>query len=300
MLCILYVIALGTCLGAAAALAEPALPARWPRRWLWCAVVALTIVIPGTFRARHNAPVDDALGAAWWQHTTTWDATINRVWLLASGALVLWGLAHAAHVAWSARRRGPAPAVVDGVPVVVTPALGPATVGLWRARIVVPRWVLALPGPQRRYVLRHEDEHRRSRDALLLFAASLAVVLTPWNLALYWQLRRLRLAVEMDCDARVVRALGDAPAYGALLLDIAQAASRAPRPRRLQPAFLGGADSLEARLRRLVGPARPRGAARVLAPLAAAFLLLLALTVPHPVLARDAARAASAPHAHGR
>jgi beta-lactamase regulating signal transducer with metallopeptidase domain len=173
-------------------------------------------------------------------------------------------------------------------------------VGLWRARIVVPRWVLALPGPQRRYVLRHEDEHRRSRDALLLFAASLAVVLTPWNLALYWQLRRLRLAVEMDCDARVVRALGDAPAYGALLLDIAQAASRAPRPRRLQPAFLGGADSLEARLRRLVGPARPRGAARVLAPLAAAFLLLLALTVPHPVLARDAARAASAPHAHGR
>jgi hypothetical protein len=224
-----------------------------------------------------------------------WDATINRLWLAASGALVLWGLVHAAHAAWRTRRRGPAAAVVDGVPVVVTRSLGPATVGLWRARIVVPRWVLALPGPQRRYVLRHEEEHRRSRDALLLFAASLAVVLTPWNLALYWQLRRLRLAVEMDCDARVVRALGDAPAYGALLLDIAQAANRTGR---LQPAFLGGAGSLERRLRRLVAPTRPRGAAGVLAPLAAALLLLLALSVPHPVLGSAAAPAA--PHAHAR
>ena len=39
----------------------------------------------------------------------------------------------------------------------------------------------------------------------------------PWNLALWWQLRRLRLAVEMDCDNRVVAALGDPNPYGCFL-----------------------------------------------------------------------------------
>jgi hypothetical protein len=42
----------------------------------------------------------------------------------------------------------------------------------------------------------------------------------PWNVALWWQLSRLRLAIEVDCDARVVarKAESNVIAYGQLLL----------------------------------------------------------------------------------
>src|SRR5262249_22804315 len=66
------------------------------------------------------------------------------------------------------------------------------------------------------------EEHRRARDPLALAAASLACALVPWNVALWWQRSRLRLAVEMDCDARVLRRASDVHGYGLLLVDIAQ------------------------------------------------------------------------------
>jgi len=235
-----------------------------------------------------------ALDPAWWARIESYDMTINRLWLTVSAGLLLWGLANAWRVARvvsvSRRQRGDAggPAVVDGVPVVVTDSMGPATVGLFRSRVLVPRWVLALPGVQRQYVLRHEEEHRRSHDAHLLFVASLPLILMPWNLALWWQLRRLCLAVEMDCDNRVVSGLGDATAYGELLLKVAQAASRGPR---LQPALLGGMGSLERRLTALLAPTPLKYLQRFLLPTVAIGLLFVALLMPHPVLS-------TGPHAH--
>ena len=44
----------------------------------------------------------------------------------------------------------------------------------------------------------HEAEHRAARDTWLLFVGALLVVLTPWNAALWWQISRLRAAVELD------------------------------------------------------------------------------------------------------
>ena len=114
----------------------------------------------------------------------------------------------------------------------------------------------------------------------LLFVASLPLLLAPWNLALWWELRRLCLAVEMDCDNRVVAALGDPNAYGDLLLKVAQAANRGPR---LQPAFLG-MGSLERRLTELLAPTPLRHAQRFLVPALAFVLLLAVLAIPHPVL----------------
>jgi beta-lactamase regulating signal transducer with metallopeptidase domain len=105
----------------------------------------------------------------------------------------------------------------------------------------------------------------------------------PWNLAMWWQLRRLCLAVEMDCDNRVVSALGDANAYGELLLKVAQAGSRGPR---LQPAFLG-MGMLERRLTALLAPTPLRHLQRFLVPVAALSLLLLVLWMPHPIVGHD-------------
>ena len=87
----------------------------------------------------------------------------------------------------------------------------------------------------------------------------------------------------MDCDNRVVRALGNPIAYGDLLLKVAQAASRGPR---LQPALLGGVGMLEHRLTVLLAPTPLRHIQRFLLPALALGLLIVVLSMPHPVLGR--------------
>ncbi len=293
MLCILYVNLAGLCLGLAALFFERALPATSPRRWLWCLVIPTSVVLPGLYRFHHSWSVADVFvqTAA---RAQSYDTSINRVWLTISGTLLLWGLISAWRVARvvSLSRKGRVDATgiatIDGVPVVVTDVVGPATVGLWRSSVLLPRWVLALPGQERQYVVRHEEEHRKAHDGRLLFVMSLPLLLMPWNLAMWWQIRRLCLAVEMDCDNRVVNRLGDATAYGELLLKVAQASRGGPR---LQPAFLGGVGTLERRLTALLAPTPLRHIQRFLLPAAALGLLVVVLLMPHPVLEKGS-------HAH--
>lgn len=321
MLCILYVNLVGACLSIIGHLVERAMPAAASRRWIWCGVIVLSMVVPGYYRNHHSWDVTGGseqpatgqpakqgagqiaeqgasqtltLGTSlvtpldrdFWARVESYDTKINRIWLIASGLLLIWGLANAMRVSdvvGSSRRNQSDPRIptlIDGVPIVITDAAGPATVGVLRSRVLLPRWVLGLPESQRRYVLRHEDEHRRAHDARLLFVASLPLLLMPWNLALWWELWRLCLAVEMDCDNRVVAALGNPDAYGELLLKVAQAANRGPR---LQPAFLG-MGSLERRLTQLIAPTPLRHAQRFLVPVLAFVLLLAVLAIPHPVL----------------
>jgi beta-lactamase regulating signal transducer with metallopeptidase domain len=293
MLCILYVNAFGMCLGLAAIFLERALPATSPRRWIWTIVIPVSVVLPGLYRVHHSWSVADVFV----QPATvaqSYDTSINQVWLTMSGFLLVWGMVSAWRVSrvvsLSRKRRGEANeiAIIDGVPVVVTDAMGPATVGFWHSRVLLPRWVLALPGEERQYVVRHEEEHRRAYDGQLLFVMSLPLLLMPWNLAMWWQIRRLCLAVEMDCDNRVVNRLGDATAYGELLLKVAQATTGGPR---LQPAFLGGVGTLERRLTALLAPTPLRHVQRFLLPAAALALTFLVLLMPHPVLEKGS-------HAH--
>ena len=119
-----------------------------------------------------------------------------------------------------ARRAWPA-AVLHGTPVRIAPDAGPAVVGLSRPEIVVPRWLLDRTADEQRLVLAHEREHVRAHDPALLAAACASVALLPWHPAAWYMLSRLRLAVELDCDARVLRR-GVAPRfYGSLLIDLA-------------------------------------------------------------------------------
>lgn len=306
MLCIIYVITVSALLGVFGVLVEQSLPTTFPRRFLWCVIIPTSVFLPGYYRYHHSFSVTDALGGqamtesmgqmsgsmsfglfnpAWWAHTNSYNSLINQMWLVASALLILWGLVNAFRV-WQIVRRSRldlqnrgTPSVIDGVSVLVTDRIGPATVGLLRSSVLVPKWVLALPGIQRRYVLCHEEQHRQAHDSLLLFVASSFIVLMPWNVALWWNLRRLRLAVEMDCDNRVVAKLGNANAYGELLLKVAQAGSRGPR---LQPALLG-AGMLERRLTALLAPTQLKQLQKFLLPATAAILLLVVLWMPHPV-----------------
>lgn len=98
---------------------------------------------------------------------------------------------------------------------------GPAVVGLARPEIIVPSWLIERSDAEQRLVLAHEREHVAARDPLLLAAACIAAVLVPWHPAVWWMLSRLRLAVELDCDARVLRQGVAARSYGTLLIDLA-------------------------------------------------------------------------------
>ena len=187
MVCILYVIAIGTLLGMVGVLVERVLPpTTTSRRWIWCAVIAINMTIPGIYRTNHRSSVTEvlenqvvpshlghavgtaslnALNQGWAARIESLNPLIERIWLISAGIIVLWGVATAARVyfvvARSRKQNGErTPAVVDGVPIIVTDSIGPATVGIVRSRVVVPQWVLALPRVQRRYVLRHEEEHR--------------------------------------------------------------------------------------------------------------------------------------------
>jgi beta-lactamase regulating signal transducer with metallopeptidase domain len=105
------------------------------------------------------------------------------------------------------------------------------------------------------------------------------VALMSWNVPLWWLLRRLQLAIELDCDRRVVGVLGGSCTYAELLFSVAERTNRGPR---LQPALLGGAGMLERRLTALVTPSDRGFADRLVAPVLAIALLALVLSVPHP------------------
>jgi beta-lactamase regulating signal transducer with metallopeptidase domain len=108
-----------------------------------------------------------------------------------------------------------------GIPVDVSPDVGPAVIGFARAEIVVPRSLLARSSDEQRLILAHEHEHLAARDHLLLGGACVIAALIPWHPAAWHLLGRLRLAIELDCDARVLRAGASPRSYATLLIDVA-------------------------------------------------------------------------------
>ncbi|MBA4071709.1 MAG: hypothetical protein C0497_07730 [Gemmatimonas sp.] len=156
-------------------------------------------------------------------------AATSRPWL-AQGLVVLWGLAslvllarlvRAARAATSALHTGER-AMVDGAPVVLSDAAGPAVVGWVQPHVLWPRWLDEVDPSLCRLILQHEREHCRAHDPRWLLAAECAVVLMPWHPAVWWMRNRLRAAIELDCDARVLTAEDDASRYGRLLMLLAQ------------------------------------------------------------------------------
>jgi biopolymer transport protein ExbD len=145
----------------------------------------------------------------------------------------------------SRRARGWPDETLLGRSVKVSPDIGPATVGLLTPIIVIPRWARELPPHEFNLILSHEGEHVRSRDTLLLALGLVAVVACPWNPVAWWQMRRLKAAVEVDCDRRVLRD-GVSPArYGDLLVRLG---SRRRVGLLAAPTIVGSTSLLERRL----------------------------------------------------
>jgi hypothetical protein len=172
---------------------------------------------------------------------------------------------------------------VDGYPVLVSRDVGPAVVGVLRTRIVVPRWALALDPDQRAMMLRHEQEHVRAGDPGLLLFVALVLVALPWNPALWYLATRLRLAVELDCDRRVLRERApDLRSYAELLLSVGARQSRLA----CGVGFSLGRPFLEERIDSMTSP-RTRGGwgQALLVTVGLVGVLAAAWSLPQPVRA---------------
>lgn len=246
---IIRALAAGVLLAAAAVFAERI--AGWfgaPRRWTWAAAMAGTLLLPlaalvapGLFPRMDaaDAPVAAAPSATATGETADVapDASrgapplpLGRIfvlgWMTASAAML-------AVLGLSCRRvnralRGMPGARLHGVRVRVAERAGPATVGILMPEILVPRWVLDAPDAEARLIVLHEREHAAAGDVRLLALATLALAAMPWNPALWWQHRRLRLAVETDCDARVLALQPGIRPYALVLLRAAEAPDPTP------------------------------------------------------------------------
>ncbi|MEO8562771.1 MAG: M56 family metallopeptidase [bacterium] len=172
------------------------------------------------------------------------------------------------------------PATIAGTSVLVSERFGPALVGLTRPSIVLPSWVLSLDEHAQRMIVRHEDEHRAARDPALLVAAGVVLTLMPWNVGLWMHWRGLRRAVEIDCDARVVRGGVESTEYASVLLG----AWRRSRGEWLPSmAFAERASGLGARVEHLMRPEpRERAVKSTAGAMLAVILVLVACTTPAP------------------
>jgi hypothetical protein len=222
-----------------------------------------------------------AEGAAldWWNDIAVrmpsgldrFDTYVGALWLAASLVLLVgliggfWRL-HRRALRWPRR-------YLAGREVLVSEDFGPALVGVISPRIVLPRSLVEQSADALALVCLHEAEHRKTRDAWLLAGAAFTVAVLPWNAALWWQLMRLRAAIELDCDKRVVDD-GALPArYAGLLLDLGAGTEHISVA---VPAFLQPPTLLERRLTMLISGVRRKGPVATLASTAATVLLTVA------------------------
>lgn len=168
------------------------------------------------------------------------------------------------------RRRAWKATEIDGVEVLISPDEGPAITGFLEGMILLPSWFDELDRDLRPLVLRHEREHLAAGDHRLLALALAAVTLFPWNPVLWWSLARLRQAMEIDCDRRVLGEGVSRAAYGELLVQVGERASGPP----LSPAaFADSSSFMERRLRRLSRSRPEAGVGRAVAAVAVAVAL---------------------------
>lgn len=274
--------------------------ARLPTRWAWCAT--LGAILAGTaltWRTPANPPATKGSRAIESPVTGTHGVSeqpasrqstrarpvssgtpIDRIaalaWLALSSAIG--ALLVVSAVRLQGQRRSWKRSRVDDEDVLLTNGLGPAVVGMVRPTIALPLWVLDEPSDRRTLILSHEREHRDAGDQRVVAFAWLALVLVPWNIAVLWAIARLRHAIEIDCDARVMRGRSDLRSYAELLIDV----SRRPTARvATLTAFAEPPSNVELRIMALTR-LRPSRKATIGAILVAGAAIAIACDIPRP------------------
>jgi len=269
-------------------------------RWCWVGAMIVTIALPvvAWYRPQVLQPLPIAMltsnaivaaaqpvtitAPSIWYHSWSW-SELDRPLTVAWGLLSLGLLAWFAGGAWRLARLRKAWHWNGDL--FVSTDVGPAVVGFLRCQVVVPEWSFALGVEQRELLLAHEAEHLAAYDSRLLWCSAILLALVPWNIGFWWQFRRLRLAIELDCDSRVLRRRPDRAAYGRLLLDVGIRAAHTLLP---VTAFHEPVSNLERRILSMTAK-RPKGAGWLAAVLAmgAAVAVFFACEAPRPTAPRS-------------
>ena len=264
---------------------------RRPTRWVWIVAGAATTTlsvlrIPGASPEQpvpppgYTPPLLEPLTVTVARDSMlrSFDDLLVLGWVILSSALVVTVLFAFARLV----REGKSwrPGSLRNHPVLWSRDTGPTIVGLLRPRVVLPAWVRAINPSEQELILTHEEEHVRAGDGRLRFLMTLPLFVFPWNPALWLQRHRLNLAVELDCDRRVIRRMpGHRLAYGNLLLRVG--AGRSGLHRLALVSLSEGRSQLERRIRRLVEKMpRARRIQASLLLLGAAAIVALAVLFP--------------------
>lgn len=211
------------------------------------------------------------------------DGIVLLGWVLLSCGLALWALIGTADLLY--RRRYWERGTLLGQSILWARDAGPAVVGLLRPRIVLPEWVRGAEPPRQKLILTHEEEHLGAGDAVLRFFGAVLLIAFPWNPALWLHYRRLCLAIELDCDQRVMERLPHRRwLYGELLFRVG--ARAAARPGLALAAFAERPSFLETRIRKLLSKAPEVGMAKV-AFLAFAAIMVIGVAVWVPGITKE-------------
>lgn len=308
---VLYSVATALLLACAAAVAEwSLLLMKRPTRWIWLMALLMSVSLPG-LALFADAPVPKIVGGgitpaiqvagttadlatlprfsdsrsltfASWQARL--DAPVRTVCYTLSVLFASLLLTSAFRLREQSKRW--IPDTVSGASVLISENVGPAVSGLFHPVVVLPRWARDLDEPTQRIMVAHEQAHLRAGDPWLLAAALGGLILMPWNLPLWWTVRRLRHAIELDCDARVLSGGVDGRSYGRLLLTVSQ--GPAPDYSLVTPLLGEPLSYLERRVR-IMTRRMPKHAKSLAAGAIAASALVLsgALLLPRPDLAHS-------------
>ena len=277
-----------------------------PRRFVWLAALTLAVLVPltGVWRrpamvpvvAESGTPESVSIGSTSIDNFRSVmpalpvprDASSGKIAMFAWGAGSLACLAVLAGVLVQVargRRRWDRRSV-HGTEVYVSRRFGPALVGVARPAVVIPQWVVELEPGARDAIIRHENEHARARDHLALLCGGLLAAAFPWSPAIWWMCRRLRAAVELDCDQRVLASGMAVADYGDVLLD---AGCRSRGRWSLSPAMGQPESLLERRLKTMSETGRkPSVGHAALLVAVAVGALVVACDTPVPTEFREA------------
>ena len=259
-----------------------------PRRVAWLGAYAVALAFPAAalWLAASTAPpaaesflVEYAPGIAAYANVD-WDNALGWAWALSTLVLLVAYLGASLRLTLIAKRWPRLES--DAGPVAVSDDVGPAVLGILYPCVVLPSWLIKAPASARHVVMAHEREHIAARDPAAIVASHLIAILLPWNVPLWWFARRLRAAIEIDCDARVLRTGVDPAHYGDVLLAVGQHRSSSPP---MAATLIEPVTQLERRIRIMLAKPRPRSGRRVVAALAVALCIAACATqVETPVL----------------
>jgi bla regulator protein blaR1 len=260
---LIYVVLTCGLVGAAAMLVERALHGRVAARFVWLIAILTSIALPfaaSSLALGVAAPSQSitrivatqrTVAPQWPQATpvrvaSTDETTVARAAILAwtTATLSLWAFAAMNLLRLARRKREWACGHVGETNAYFARNIGPAVVGLIKPAIVLPDWFHGLSRTHQDAVILHERAHIAARDPQLMLFAFVVSSAMPWNPVLWWQFARLRRAIELDCDARVLRGFAERD-YGEALIAVAV---RRSEPLRLALSLLRPRTPLERRI----------------------------------------------------